>query len=236
MVKYDALVQGGAASGKLIQSFPPTLRAVFGMNGLDALSLTGYMGIIYIYVLLMAALFAGALGAGMLTEEEQGKTTEFLYVKPRSRGHIFVWKYIAACCMTTLFAVGAYASIMIGAAKYHPNAHAHTVFAMFGMALLVTMWLCVAVGAVLAASSWSTRRAGAITAAVATASYFAYSLSDMAHGFVWLKRFTPFAWFNAKDIIATSSLSVMYIAAASILTVVLFVIAYRNFLARDLRT
>lgn len=234
MVKYDAFSKTTEASEQLLKTFPPTMQAVFGMSGLNLVTLTGYIGILYVYLLLMGGIFAGSLGASVLGQEEQGKTAEFLYPKPVSRRAVFTWKYFAASVLVVIFALGSYVSIVLAATKYHPTATDQRVFMLYGLALLLTMFVCLAVGAYFAAERRTAVRAGALTALVVVASYFAWSLSGMLHAFAFLKRVTPFAWFNAPGIIASGGLNLAYVAVSVVLTAGLMSLALRRFLSRDI--
>jgi len=95
VVKFDSLSKDTAASKVLLDQFPATIQAVFGMTGLDMTSLSGYFGILFIYILVILSVHAGMLGAGVLADEERDKTTEFLLVKPRSRSMIITQKLLA---------------------------------------------------------------------------------------------------------------------------------------------
>lgn len=236
MAKYETFITGGAASQKLLESFPATVQAVFGMTGLDLMTLPGYMGILYVYLLLMGGIFASSLGAGALAEEEQGKTTEFLYTKPMSRKEIFTWKYLAVSVLLVLFSLGSYVSILAGAAHFHPTAYDHRVFALFAAALFVVMTVFAAAGMLFAALRPTAPRAGALVAVVVVGAYFAYSLSGMAHMFVFLQRITPFSWFAATDIIRNGHMNLAYVLISGLLVLVLTAVALRTFLRRDLQT
>lgn len=43
MIKYDSLHESGPAATAMIESFPQTLQAVFGMNGLNLSTVSGYV-------------------------------------------------------------------------------------------------------------------------------------------------------------------------------------------------
>ena len=235
MMKYAAFVGSGASSTKLLSSFPPTLQAVFGMTGLNLTTLTGYVGLTFLYLAVMAAIFAGSLGAGVIAEEEQGKTAEFLYTRPVSRLRVFTEKYLATLCMISLFVAVFYGSILLSTASYHPTSSDQHIFALFAFAILLILVFFAALGAVFASVKFTAQRAGALTAVVATCAYFAYSLSDFMHAFVFLKRLSPLCWFAAPDIIESASLDGSYVIIALLIAVILCVVALFSFLRRDLR-
>lgn len=67
---------------------PNTIKTVFGMNGLDAVTLPGYFGICFLFMAIMLAVHAGLLGSNLLTIEPLTKTSEFSYTRPVSRRRI----------------------------------------------------------------------------------------------------------------------------------------------------
>ena len=56
---------------------------------------SGFYGIMFLYMAVMAAVHAVILGAGVIAEEERDKTSEFLYAKPVSRSRALTGKLLA---------------------------------------------------------------------------------------------------------------------------------------------
>jgi ABC-2 type transport system permease protein len=110
MAKFNTLTAGGMDVNQLLDQFPATVQAVFGMNGLDITTIVGYFGVLYLYVAVMLAIQAGMMGADMIDKEEQDKTTEFLYVKPRSRARILTAKLCAALVVLVVLNIVTFAT------------------------------------------------------------------------------------------------------------------------------
>ncbi len=75
--------------------------------GLDRLSVSTMEGFYATEVALIfaigGAMFAGMCGACLLSKEEEGHTSEFLYTLPLGRGYIVLWKYAAMAALILLF-------------------------------------------------------------------------------------------------------------------------------------
>ncbi|NTU90079.1 MAG: ABC transporter permease subunit, partial [Actinobacteria bacterium] len=102
MMKFSALSTDTQALEALMKQFPASIQAVFGMTGLDLATVSGYYGILYLYLALLLAIHAGLLGEELFTKEEREKTTEFLYVRPVSRAGAITAKLCAGLCVVAL--------------------------------------------------------------------------------------------------------------------------------------
>lgn len=80
------------------------MSAALGMDKMSLATLTGYYATeIAMMHGLGGAMFAAILGSGLLSKEESGHTTDFLYVLPISRGHIVRSKYLALVSHIVIF-------------------------------------------------------------------------------------------------------------------------------------
>ena len=86
MGKFTALYDSSDTSiTDVFNQLPKAFLAMFGMVNLEVTSLSGFYGVINFYLVIMGAIFAIILGAGILSKEERDKTAEFLMVKPVTR-------------------------------------------------------------------------------------------------------------------------------------------------------
>src|SRR3954465_709234 len=96
MMKYESLSSSGQPMNEMLAGMPKSLLAVLGIGEFDLSTATGYYGLLFIYLLLMATIHAAMLGATIIAKEERDKTTEFLFVKPVSRTKVITAKLLAA--------------------------------------------------------------------------------------------------------------------------------------------
>jgi ABC-2 type transport system permease protein len=95
MAKYTAYSSGGASS-QAIKDLPQSMKALMGMGSLDVTTMSGFFALLFIYILVAAAIHAALLGSGIIAKEERDKTVEFLIVKPVSRSAVVTFKFMAA--------------------------------------------------------------------------------------------------------------------------------------------
>ena len=81
-----------------------SFSTAFGMDKISIATLNGYYSAeISIIFSLGGAMFSAMLGASLLSKEEEGHTSEFLYTLPLRRGHVLNWKYISMLVLTLVF-------------------------------------------------------------------------------------------------------------------------------------
>ncbi len=231
--KYSAMADDPAALGIFTQ-LPLGLQAMFGVGHLDYTKASGFYGMIYPYLLLMAAIHASMLGAVILSKEERDKTSEFLYVKPVARTHILTAKLLAALTMVTLFCllIGVYSVGMVRA--FGENADAEVARLIVGLYLLQLVFL--AVGFTAAAVIKRPKAATGIATGFMLGTYILSVAIDINGNIDWAKVFTPFSYFDAKRIIGSGEgLNLWYILLCVALAVGLTAWAYLRFPKRDLK-
>jgi ABC-2 type transport system permease protein len=236
LAKYQTITAGGPAIQQMMNQFPATVQAVFGMNGLDLGTLAGYVGVCFLFIAVLLAVHAGLLGAELLAEEEQDKTTEFLYVRPRSRTQIVTAKLLAGlvCLMAVWLATAA--GTWLAITQFASMNGFWQLFWLFmGAAALVQLvFYCLG----LAAASIATRPnlPAKFIAGVVFGSYLLYVLAKLSPSLSWLHYLSVFSYFDAGDIIHTLSLNLQYCTFVSIISVAAILATYICYIRRDLQT
>lgn len=234
MVKYDTLATGGQAMEELVESFPKTLQAVFGMNGLNIATLEGYYGVVFLFIAIICAVFGGLLGASIVANEEIDKTTEFLNVKPRSRNSILSEKLLAALVSMVFFGLVIWLASLAATFKYAPSDEFVLTLAHFASAALIIMLLFGAFGLVASTVFKQPKNAMRVTAVAVAGSYFLYTFAKLFPGVTWLKYFSVFSWFDAKLLLDRLSFHPWPLIASSLLIIFFVVTAYATYSRRDL--
>ena len=96
MVKGANFTGSGQSINELLGIMPTSVKALLGFGAFDVSIISGYFAVLFIYMELTAAIHAALLGAGIISKEENAKTTEFILVKPVSRFAVITSKFIAA--------------------------------------------------------------------------------------------------------------------------------------------
>lgn len=234
MAKFNTLTAGGMDVNQLLDQFPATVQAVFGMKGLDITTIVGYFGILYLYVAVMLAIQAGMTGADIIDKEEQDKTTEFLYVKPRSRARILTAKLCAALVVLVVLNIVTFATSCILAAQYVDLTTVLPELALYNAAYALMQLLFMTVGAALAASSLRPKLAGKLVAMAVGVMYFAYVLVTMQPALDWMGVVSPLVQMNASDIVANGTLDGLWVCIYCVVAAVSIAACYYHYPRRDL--
>ena len=103
MGKYVALSSSGQSMNDLFAQMPKSMQTLFGIGSFDLSKASGYYGMLFLYLALMATIHAIMLGANIISKEERDKTAEFLFSKPISRNKIITAKLAAAFMNILIF-------------------------------------------------------------------------------------------------------------------------------------
>lgn len=102
MTKYTAFQENPEQAAELLDLLPNAVKVIYGMGNGDITQLGVYYSVVAFYFQLMLALYAGILGSKIIYEEEDLKTSEFLFVKPISRTKVLLTKYLGALSVITI--------------------------------------------------------------------------------------------------------------------------------------
>jgi ABC-2 type transport system permease protein len=231
--KYAAMAGDKAAMMLLMSQLPLGLQAMFGVGELDFTTAVGFYGMLYLYLVLIAAIHASMLGATILAKEERDKTAEFIYVKPMARGNILTAKLLAALTLVVLFNLVNWAASAGMVRAFGENADAAVASLMAGMLLVQLIFLAVGIAA--AAVSQRPKAAASVATGVMLATYLLSVAIDVNGSIGWLRVLTPFSYFKAGDVIGGAGLSVPYALLSLGLIAGLVGWAYARFSRRDLK-
>lgn len=96
LVMYPGVASDANAFKELLSNYPPTIRAMLGINIDTITSLLGFYSMIFSFIILAGAIQAMNLGLSILSKESRERTADFLLVKPVSRSAIVTAKLSSA--------------------------------------------------------------------------------------------------------------------------------------------
>ncbi len=233
MQKYAALSQD-PASLNIMYQLPQALQDMFGVGSLDFAKPSGFYGMIYPYLVLMAAVHASMLGAVIVSKEERDKTAEFLYAKPTARAQVLAAKSLAALTAVALLnlVVWAASQAFVGGGGEDMGG----TIALLMAALFLVQLVFLAVGVAAAAILPRPKAAAGIATGVMLATYLLSIAIDVSGKLGALKALTPFEYFDARRIVGRGEgLSLWYVALCLGLTAALTWAAFLCFDRRDLK-
>ncbi len=207
MIKYESLAADAAGSQQMMAAFPDTIKAVFGMVGFDLTTVAGYFGICFIFIAVILAVHGGMLGARLLGDEESGRTSEFLYPKPRSRSQILTSKLLAGLVLVLAVWLATVVSSVAAIWQFADFSGFEVDFGRLMAAALLVQLTLFAIG--LLASCVGKARGEMVASLVIGVSYALFVAAKLSPDLAWLEHISVFGWFDALDIIEDSRLPML---------------------------
>lgn len=234
MGKYSSFVESGQSINELLSQIPETLKAILGFGDFDLTKASGFYGMLFLYLVIMTTIHASMLGANIISKEERDKTTEFLMVKPVSRTGVITAKLLAALVnILILNIVTLGLSIAIVGRYSRGEAVTGDIFIlMAGMLILQMMFLFIGTG--IAAISKNPKNSASKATTVLLVSFILSIIVDMSSKLEALKYFTPFKYFDARNVMYEGGLEPESIVLSFVIIAALVFVTYSFYKKRDL--
>lgn len=234
MAKFAAYQDNGFSFNQLLDQFPRSVQIIFGLNGLDLTKASGFYGVLFLYIALMAAVHAALLGAEIIAKEERDRTTEFLFVRPISRARIITSKLTAGLCnLVILNLVTLVSSILfVDYSNKGSSVTKDILVLMAGLFFLQLIFFFI--GMAVAAVNKKPKTSASLATSVLLSTFILSYLIDFNSKLDALKYFTPFKYFDARVLVASGKLDPVYVAISLIIIAALTFITYSSYRKRDL--
>lgn len=232
--KYAGFNAGSGSMTEILKGLPKIFLAIFGAANVPLDTIEGFYGIIYVYVLIMGAVYAVLLGSGILAKEERDKTAEFLMVKPIKRSTIFLIKYAVSLVYLLLYIIVTYGMSVGLLLKVSPDNPMSRVLMdmMLGMGLI--MWVFLSLSMFLASVLSQAKQSSQIALIAVLGGYILSVFLSLFENLEALRIVAIFNWFPTAEIIG-SGLNVTYVWVSALISVLLIVAAFVLYPKRDLR-
>ncbi|KNY26006.1 ABC transporter permease subunit [Pseudobacteroides cellulosolvens] len=232
--KYSAYSESGQSMNEIFDKIPKTIKAVLGMGNFDLTTVSGFYGMLYLYLILMAAIHACLLGANIIAKEERDKTTEFLMVKPVSRYGVITAKLLASLFNVVVFNI---VTLVLSIAIMGKYAKGESItgdifMLMGGMFILQLIFLTIGTG--IAAASKRPKAAGSIATVILLVSFILSSAISMTNSIEFLKYITPFKYFDAEKLMG-GGFDPVFLILSLIIIAGMVCVTYVFYKKRDLK-
>lgn len=234
MVKYESLSSSDQPMNEMLSGMPRSLLAVLGIGEFDISTASGYYGLLYIYLLLMATIHSAMLGATIIAKEERDKTTEFLFVKPVSRNGIITAKLLAAFVNIVVLNIVTFISSLVLIGKYSNGEVVTGDIAMTMAGMFILQLLFMVIGSSLAAVKRRSKSAASLATGVLLLTYLISVAIDLNENIEGLKYLTPFKYFEAKNVMFGGGFELIFVLLSGILVAVLTMVTFIFYKKRDL--
>lgn len=234
MGKYASLGSSGQSMNALMADMPKSLQAIMGIGSFDLSSPIGYYGVIFLYLAVMAAIHAAMLGANIIVKEERDKTVEFLLVKPISRNHMITSKMLAALVNIIILNLVTFASSVGLVQKFAEGEDVTGDITLLMIGMFILQMIFLVIGTAVAAIFKNAKKANSLSTGILLIFFILSIAIDMNEKLEGLKYFTPFKYYDAKDILNEGRIDFLYLALSCVLIIVFSVATYVFYRKRDM--
>ncbi|MDP4153034.1 MAG: ABC transporter permease subunit [Bacillota bacterium] len=234
MAKFSAYKGAGQSVQQLMNSMPKSIQVLLGTYNFDVTTAKGFYGVLFLYIILLAAIHAAMLGASIISKEERDRTFEFLYVRPVTRNKIITAKLVASAINVFILWIVTYAVSLAYISKIAPNENAGNYLSTLMFGMLCTQVLFLTVGMMLSAVCKKYKAAPGMSSFLVFLTFFMSYAADLNGKLDFLKYFTPFQYFNAVRLL-NNGISLLFTAITFILIIISVFITYIAQQKRDLK-
>ncbi|MDK8181379.1 ABC transporter permease subunit [Paenibacillus sp. UMB4589-SE434] len=236
MGKYAGMSMSGTGQSMndLVADMPKSLQIIMGIGTFDLSKASGYYGVLFLYLLMMATIHAAMLGANIISKEERDKTAEFLLVKPVSRSFVLTAKLLAAVVNVAVVGLVMWISSVTMVNYYSNGEYVNGDIALMMAGMFILQLLFLLVGAMIAAVSRNPKRAVSWSAAVLLVAFMLSLGIDLSGNLDVLAYVTPFKYFEAKKVMYGGGLSMVSVWLSVVIIAVCSTMTYVGYNKRDL--
>jgi len=234
MAKYTAYATSGQDITALMGQIPSTVRAALGFSDLDVMKASGFYGMLYLYILLMATIHAVLLGAGILAKEERDHTSEFLNTKPSSRSRTVTAKLLAAVLNVLVLNLVCFALSLTVVEQYAQGENLTPDILLLMGAMFILQLVFLFIGTAIAASGRSPKTAVSVGATIMLSAYVVSIVVDVNRNLDFLRYLTPFKYFTASSVMKSQSLEPVYLVLSAVIMAAAITATYVGYNKRDL--
>jgi ABC-2 type transport system permease protein len=235
MSKYAGMSGSGQSMNELMADMPKSLQAIMGTGVFDLSKASGYYGVLFLYLLMMATIHAVLLGANIISKEERDKTSEFLFVKPLSRKNIITSKLSAALVNIGIFNFITSVSSILIVYKYSNGEDVLGEIGLLMVGLFLLQLLFLSIGSVIAAVLKNPKVATSLSSGILLIMFILSIAIDLNEKLEGLKYLTPFKYFEAKNLMYGGGFEIVFVLLSVSLTILLTFVTYVFFQKRDLK-
>lgn len=219
---------------ELISKMPKALQTMFGAGSVDLSKAIGFYVMLFIYLILIATIHAAIIGGSIISKEEEDKTAEFLFAKPVSRITVITSKLLAAFTNILVMNIVTLISSIAFVGHYSKGEYVtgDILKLLIGMFMLQLIFMVLGTG--IAAISKNPKTAIPATTGVLLITFILSLIVDINSKLENLKYFTPFKYFEAKNLLFGKGFEPIYIILSLIIIVVLLISTYIFYEKRDL--
>lgn len=234
MAKYAVYQNTGQSIVSIIGQLPKTVQIIFGLTGFDLSTASGFYGVLFLYISLMATVHAILIGTDLIAHEERDKTAEFLFVKPISRANIITYKLLAGLVNLVIFNLVTTVSSVLIVGHFNKGAPVTKDILVLMVGLFFLQLLFFFAGVAIAAANRKPKRSASLATSLLLVTFILSFLINFNARLDWLKYLTPFKYFDAKALIDSGRPDPVYVSISIVAIAALLAVTYQVYDKRDL--
>lgn len=231
---YGYSSTGASNITQVLSMFPHSLQVLFGLSGFDLGTPGGVYGILFMYIVVTAAIHAVLLGTDLLSKEERDKTADFVFSKPITRAHVISQKLLAGLLNIVVLNVVTLASSLYFIAYFSKSGAGKGDIVLMDAALLITQLIFFFIGTAIAAASKKPKHAAGVATGVLLISFVLYFAINLSGKINFLSYLTPFKYFDAHNLLQDGHLNPIYVILSAVITLAAITATYLTYNRRDL--
>jgi len=234
MGKYSAYASSDMSINDMILQMPKAMRVMLGFGLFDLSKVSGFFGMLFYYLIIMAAIHAVMLGANIISKEESDKTSEFLLVKPISRSTIIFSKITAGLVNIVIVnLVTLIASVyMVNYYSKDENVSKEILLLMISMFFLQVIFFLI--GTTIAAIIRNPKKASSCAMSIMLVTFILSQIIDLTTNLEFLGYFTPFKCFQADKILSGGGFDVISLLLSAVIVVIMICLTLNFYKKRDM--
>lgn len=237
MVVWMAEFSAFANDDSLMEMFdtlPQGMMKAFGFESFNITTLTGFIGLIFIYMTLILSIHAILKGNSIIAKEERDKTVEFTLVLPVKRSKVVLAKLAAAVTNCVLLLAYLYGFILALSREYLPEEGFIKFFGLLILGTFILQMIFVSVGVMLGCVLKQYKKSGYIGASLIIALYIASIMIDFSDKIEFLKYITPFRYYAPALIKNDMAINLTYLIISIGIIAVSLTAGFLAYRRRDL--
>jgi ABC-2 type transport system permease protein len=235
IAKFAAYQTSGQSIASIVDQFPKTVQIIFGTNGFNLTKVSGYYGVLFLYIALMATAHAALLGSEMISKEERDRTSEFLFVRPIKRSRVITAKLFAGLTNLVILNVVTLLSSLYFINYFTKGRQDITHYILLmSAALFIMQMIFFSIGTAVAGAVKKPKASGSIATSILVATLLLMFLINLNGRIDALKYLTPFKYYDASAILASNMLDRVYIVISAGIIAAAIYATYYLYTRRDL--
>jgi len=218
----------------ILDSFPQAILDAFSMRAFNLTTVTGFYGVMFTYFALILSIASVMWGSDYISKEERDKTVEFSLTLPVTRARLITAKTLAAMVNCIALLGVTWASTLVAAASYEPDAKFYSFVALSSLAMFIMQMIFLTIGVFLGSAMKHYKQASSLAVSIILGTFFISIISGLNKNLDFLKYFSPFKYFDPADLLHKASIDMNYVLLSVGIITACMLGAYLTYAKRDL--